>query len=164
MPRQVVKLGPHELATARRNSVKRHAVWRIDGRSRHRTTHKDITELCSPPLFLGFSPHYISSVDIFLCLPMCPGIPQSLVCVRVLIPLRKALLHSAFPCIRSFQSPTPHFVCFMRAPSFLLALLLVVGQICKLISFDHAYHQHTDQRWCYSVPDVSVSLGFRRDV
>lgn len=66
-----------------------------------------------------------------------------------------------FPCIRSFQFPTPRFVYFMRAPSF-FTLLLVVGQICKLLSFGHTCNRHTDQRWCYSVPDVSVSLAFRR--
>ena len=49
----------------------------------------------------------------------------------------------------------------MRTPSFLLTLLLVVGQICKLLFFDRTFNQHTDQKWCYSVPDISVSLGFR---
>ncbi|KAF8500209.1 hypothetical protein F5888DRAFT_1680126 [Russula emetica] len=71
-------------------------------------------------------------VDFYLCLLMCPGIPQCLVCVRVLIPLHEALLQPAFPCIHSFQFPTPRFVCFMRSLSLLLPLLLVVGQILSL--------------------------------
>ena len=60
--------------------------------------------------------HYITHPpgrmsDVFLCLRMCPGIPQSLVCVRVLIPLI-----CIRPCCIQLQFPLHSLVPISHSP------------------------------------------------
>lgn len=91
---------------ARRNSVNKHAlVVRIDGRSRYRTTQGFVRSsgvVQSSPCF-SVSHHIALSlrrmVIFFLVSSKVSRHPQSLVRVRVLIPLRSTLRHSLSPRI-----------------------------------------------------------------
>lgn len=129
-PRQVERLGFHGLAMARiavRNSSNKHALSPVSmdathtGQPRTRTTRKGIQELCSLAggLCLSVSHHIAFPAGrmvefFFLCLLMCQDIPQSLVCVRVLIPLIMPCCISLY--IRSFNFPLPVF-CVLDACS-----------------------------------------------
>jgi hypothetical protein len=161
---------------ARRNSVNKHALSPVSMDAAD-TGQQVRTSLGPEPCSLLWSvqsslvsrfflpPHIVSGKNgeiFFLCLLTCQRILWPLVCVRVLIPLQYTLPHSTFPCIRSFQFLTPVSFASCVLPHFFLLVCLWWD---KFVSYSLVApaNQHTDQRWCYSVPDVCVSLGFRRD-
>lgn len=147
-PRQMKPPGFMVLPTTRvtmRNSPGNTAClvfffYRRENRWTQQTQNKSAwrqPELCS--WFSSFFVRGIAStpqeerfIPLCLCLLLCPSFLPSLVCVGTYTSaFRDHCILFSLLSIDRHKLSFPHFECAMRTSSFILALFLIVGHLCK---------------------------------